>query len=206
MEQKISTGPLKQALKRYILFFRDLTRRVWDHLEIVVVLYLIHGGDKIKYLRWRGVRIGENCSIYTDIDAFGSEPWLIEIRDNVTLTRGVTFITHDGSSRIFRSEIPGGSKFGDRFGRILIHDSCFIGVNSIIMPDVEIGPRSIVGAGSVVNKNVPTETVVAGVPARVICALSEYIEKYKMKMITINAQNRNQLRNELTSYFWGEER
>lgn len=49
-----------------------------------------------------------------------------------------------------------------KFGRITIHDNSFIGVNSIIQPDVEIGPNAIVADGSVVTKNILPNTVVAG--------------------------------------------
>ena len=45
---------------------------------------------------------------------------------------------------------------------------CFIGARSIIMPGVEIGDGSIVAAGSVVTKNVPPRTIVAGNPARIL--------------------------------------
>ena len=45
------------------------------------------------------------------------------------------------------------------------------------MPGVHIGNHSVVGAGSVVTKNVPDYTVVAGVPARFICTTQEYAEK-----------------------------
>lgn len=152
------------------------------------------------------MKIGEGCVIMTAVDSFGSEPWLIELGNRVLLTRGVLFITHDGSSRLFRASIPNGSRFGNRFGRILVHDDSFIGVNSILLPGVEIGPNSIVGVGSVVNKDVPPNMVYAGVPARPICTLDEYIEKYKERMVPIQSADRAELRKELTTYFWGEPR
>jgi acetyltransferase-like isoleucine patch superfamily enzyme len=49
-----------------------------------------------------------------------------------------------------------------------IGDRCFIGARSIVMPGVRIGDQSIVGAGSVVTKDVPPNCIVAGNPARVI--------------------------------------
>ena len=74
------------------------------------------------------------------------------------------------------------------------------------MPGVCIGPDSIVGSGSIVTKNVPADTVVAGNPARVICTLEEYIERYRQKSIPVEAQDRAVLRRELTQRFWDEER
>jgi acetyltransferase-like isoleucine patch superfamily enzyme len=168
--------------------------------------FVLCKGDLIVYLRRQGVRVGENCEFWNLPGDYGSEPWLIEIGNNVTITAGVRLITHDAASRLFRKTLPNSSRFGNRFGRIHILDNCFIGIGSIILPDVKIGENSIVGAGSVVVQDAPPNTVVAGVPAREICSLPEYIEKYKKRMIPITATNRKDLRRELTMYFWGEER
>ena len=168
--------------------------------------FVLHKGNLISYLRYLGVRIGENCELWNQPVDYGSEPWLIEIGDRVTITYGVKLITHDASSRLFRKTLANSSPYGNRFGKIHILDNCFIGTDSIIMPDVTIGPNSIVGAGSVVVKDVPPDTIVAGVPARRIASLDEYIEKYKQKMLPIKSKNRGDLRQELSLYFWGEER
>ena len=49
---------------------------------------------------------------------------------------------------------------------IVIHDSVWIGAGAIILPGISIGEKSIVAAGSVVTKSVPSHTLVAGVPAK----------------------------------------
>lgn len=143
-------------------------------------------GDKIKYLRWLGARIGNNCSILNKIGEF-SEPWLIEIGNNVTITTGVLLVTHDGGSRLFRNVIPNANRvFGNGFGTIIIRDNSFIGTNSIILPGVIIGPNSVVGAGSVVTKNIPPGYVYAGNPAHKICTFDEYKSKYINTMVLIS--------------------
>ncbi len=53
-------------------------------------------------------------------------------------------------------------------GRILIEDDAWLGAGSIIMPDITIGRGAVVGAGSVVTKNVDPCHIVAGVPAKTI--------------------------------------
>jgi acetyltransferase-like isoleucine patch superfamily enzyme len=185
---------------------KTITQVILSILKKYFMYYIFFRGNKVRYLRWLGVKIGEGCVIQSKVEYFGSEPWLIEIGNSVAIANGVHLITHDGSSRLFRADLPGTSKFGNRFGRILIHDNSFIGVNAIIMPNVEIGPNSIVGVGSVVNKNILPKMVYAGVPAKPICTLDEYISRYKDKMIEINSDNREDLRRELTLHFWGEER
>jgi len=163
---------------------------------------MIYRGDRSAYLRHLGVRLGEQCIIHSY--SFGSEPWLVELGDRVVLAEGATFITHDGTHRIFRDRVPGLSKFGNSYGTIKVYNNCFIGMNTIILPDVKIGPNSIVASGSTVNKDIPPNTVVGGSPAKVICSLDEYVEKYKEKMFHISAVNRKELRRELTQKLWGE--
>jgi len=183
-----------------------MIKNVLKKITEKIKYYLVYRGNKVRFLRSMGVRIGEHCQILNHPHNYGSEPWLIELGDKVTITYGVFFLTHDASSRLFRESIPGSSPFGNRFGAIRVQDNCFIGVNSIILPGVSIGPNSIIGAGSVVVKDVSPNTVVAGVPAREISNLENYIKKYKGRMIPIKATNRADLRKELTQYFWGDER
>jgi acetyltransferase-like isoleucine patch superfamily enzyme len=121
-----------------------------------------------------GLKIGRGVRVIGRPD-FGSEPYLIEIGDHVTISSNVTFITHDGGTWVFRHLPP---YLGlQRFGRIVIGDNCFIGDGAIIMPDVSIGPNSVVGAGAVVTRSVSANSVVAGVPARRICSYEEYVER-----------------------------
>ncbi len=137
-----------------------------------------------------GVTIGSNCRIMGKrLNQFGSEPYLISIGNNVTITEDVKFITHDGGVGIFRKEIPGLNVFG----KIVIKDNCFIGVNSVLLPNIVIGPNAVVGAGAVVTKDVPENTVVAGVPAKRLMSIEEYKDKALQKgLIILNVNIDNQ--------------
>jgi len=57
-------------------------------------------------------------------------------------------------------------------GTITLEEDCWIGAAAIIYPNITVGKRSIVGAGAVVTKDVPPDTVVVGVPAKVIRKLN----------------------------------
>lgn len=90
---------------------------------------------------------------------------LITIGDGAYITAGVTILCHDASST---------SRLGFfHVAPVVIGKNAFIGVNSIIMPGVRIGDDSIVGAGSVVTKDVPGGTVVAGNPAKEILKVED---------------------------------
>lgn len=193
-------APLPRRSWRGML--RPASEKFWG----LTLRYLVFRGDPVAYLRHCGARIGDHCQILTHVKNFGSEPWLIAIGNRVTLANGVVLLTHDGASRVFRHTVPASSPWGNRFGRIVVGNNCFIGVNAIIMPDVSIGANCIVGAGSVVVSDVSPRSVVAGVPARQIATLDEYIARYRSKMIPLTATSRRALRHELTTHFWGESR
>lgn len=66
---------------------------------------------------------------------------------------------------------------------ISIGENCYIGNNVSIMPGVHIGNNVIVGYGSIVTHSIPDNEVWAGIPARRIESLQEYLEKNKDKYI-----------------------
>ena len=63
-------------------------------------------------------------------------------------------------------------------GRIVIDNNVFVGTRRVAMPDAEIGPYALVAAGSIVKRDVESGTVVGGNPARRICTLEEYTQRY----------------------------
>jgi acetyltransferase-like isoleucine patch superfamily enzyme len=140
---------------------------------LTLILY-----GNIKYARKKGVKIGNECRIYTR--SFGSEPFLITIGNRVTVTSGVRFITHDGSTWLMRDNK--GRRY--LYRPILIGDNVFIGVNSIIMPGIKICNNVIVAAGSVVTKSVPEGSVVGGVPAKIIANYKDLQEKILTNYLT----------------------
>jgi len=144
-----------------------------------------------------GVRIGDRCRIYSC--NFGTEPWLIHIGDHVCISNDVTFVNHE-LTWPFQDQYD--SLTG--FGPIEIRDNCQVGVRATILPNVTIGPNAIVGACSVVTKDVPPNTVVAGNPARTICTLEEYEQKCLARHIDI-PNDPAAARAVLEKRFWGDE-
>ncbi len=154
---------------------------------------------EINYYRKKGMNIGENCSLLGKVK-FGSEPYLISIGNNVKITDGVKFITHDGGVHVIRNinNLPN----IDKFGTIVIGNNVFIGTNSIILPNVTIGNNVIIGAGSVITKSITNNCVVAGVPGRVISTLEEYLKKNEESFLETKQLSYDEKSEFLKKYFF----
>lgn len=123
----------------------------------------------IEGLIRRGLKVGSNVRFAADVFLDPSHCSLISIGNHVTFAPNVRIIAHDASTKQFLGFT--------RIGCVRILDDCFIGDSVIVLPGVTIGPRSIVGAGAIVTRDVPADSVAVGHPAQVICALEEYLSK-----------------------------
>lgn len=125
------------------------------------------------YAKRIGVTVGQGCYISTK--HFGSEPYLIEIGNNVRLAMGVKFFTHGGLWP-FRN-IYDSIKELDYYGKIKIGNNVHIGEDAKVLPGVIIEDNCIIGAGSVVSKSVPSGAIVAGNPAKIVGSVDHFISK-----------------------------
>ena len=106
----------------------------------------------INCARYIGVKIGDNCRMYGSTN-WGSEPYRISIGNHVLISFGVTFITHDAATWVFREKEK--YKGVAKFGNIQVGNNVFIGARSMILPNVELGDDAIIAAGAVVTNSVP---------------------------------------------------
>ena len=153
---------------------------------------ILSSKDRADYYRKNKImKIGEGCEIDSDV-MIGSEPYLIELGDNVKVAALVKFITHDGGMHVLRKVYSDGSF--DKIGPIKVGSNVFIGMCSMIMPNVKIGDNVVIGAHSVVTKDVPSNCVVAGVPAKIICNIEEYYKKNKTKIYPTKQMSKTEKR------------
>lgn len=134
----------------------------------------------LKKMRRQGAKVGEFVQI-VDKSNFLYEPWcanLIEIGNEVVIAAGVRFVSHDSSYANIFGSVP------TKYGRIVIEDNVYIGVNAIILPGVRIGASSLIGAGTIINKNIPPRSIVVGNPCKIIGSIDDGLEKYKLNMQT----------------------
>lgn len=129
--------------------------------------------DPVRYFRSQGVEIGEDVEIFgANLFTFGSEPYLVSIGNQVTVSHKVDFITHDGGLRIARSKYPGAYLYG----RIQVADRCFLGAHCVLLPGARVGAGSVIGSGSIVAGEIPPGVVAIGAPAKPVKTVEDYIQ------------------------------
>lgn len=128
--------------------------------------FLQYGDLPTSYFIKRGMKVGRNFNRQSGTRLDPNNCWLIEIGDDVIMSNKVQVIAHDFSTMHLTGYV--------KFGKVIIGDRVFIGANSTILMNVHIGNDVIIGAGSLVNKDIPDGMVVAGIPARIICTTEEY--------------------------------
>lgn len=147
-----------------------------NQLRRLRIALIINSDKRNKYIKKHNIfkEMGEN--VFYQPRFIPSDPKLIKLHNNVIITSGVTFVTHDIFDQGINYINPD-NKIPTLYKPIEIMDNVFIGCNSIILGGVRIGNNVVVAAGSVVTKDVPDNSVVAGNPAKVIESFDEYLKK-----------------------------
>ena len=148
--------------------------------------------DMIRKASWKFVSEREiisediysllDCIVYVPTKTLIDEqyPWMISIGNHVRITEGVKILTHDYSWSVLKNYR--GGVFGAS-GIVEIGDNVFIGMNAIIERNVKIGNNVVIGAGSIVTKDCEENSVYAGVPAKRIMNIDEFLMKRRDKQL-----------------------
>lgn len=130
----------------------------------------------INFYRNKGIKIGKGTIFRypknTTIDTM--RPSLITIGNNVDINDHFSIKAHDFGHRVF---LPLFGEFLSSSGVVSIGNNVYFGTNVTVLKGGIIGDNCIIGAGSLVNKPIPSNSVAAGVPCRVICTIEEYYKK-----------------------------
>jgi acetyltransferase-like isoleucine patch superfamily enzyme len=117
---------------------------------------------RIKFHKWRGVNIGKNVYIGMQCSIDNAYPEYVYIEDDVSIASETLIIAHSNPYSHFQNVIT------SKVNPVLIRKGAWVAVRSIILPGVTIGENAIISAGSVINFDVPSCSVVAGNPAKII--------------------------------------
>ena len=117
-----------------------------------------------QYLKNRHIfaEVGENVLFLPRLVPL--YPELIKLHNNILISSGVQFVTHDASNAVLNK--MGIGKFPERIGCIEIMDNVYIGYNVTIMPNVRIGENVIIGANTIVTRSLESNGVYVGTPAK----------------------------------------
>ena len=123
-------------------------------------------------MRRLGCHIGKGCFIGDHIRIDGGHADMITVEDGVSIAGGTRLLCHQ---RDFTDYFVGSdyNALGYSIKPIVLKKGCLIGMESFVLPGVTVGEGAIVGAGSLVSKDIPEWTVATGRPAKVIRKIPE---------------------------------
>lgn len=134
----------------------------------------LHGQQHVDQLIAQGMTVGREVFIADDAYLDPGFAWLISIGDQTTIGPGVTILAHDATPKLRTGY--------SAVARVAIGARVFVGANSLILPGVAIGDDAIVGAGTVVRRDVVAGTVVTGNPAQEVGTTEEHTARHEAEI------------------------
>jgi acetyltransferase-like isoleucine patch superfamily enzyme len=129
-----------------------------------------------RLVQWQqlGARIGKDIYVGADVYVELDFVPLLTIEDGVVLARGVSILFHDSALNNIAGEAI-------KFAQVVLRKNCYIGANSTILCGVEVGVGALVGACSLVTKDIPPGAVAHGQPAQVMGTVQDLIVKQRLQ-------------------------
>lgn len=155
-------GAINKVYKIYRNAF--LLRFVMDSWLLSPIL---HRKVRPWILRKMGCKVGRNVFIGDKVSVDFRNPELITIEDNVYVTGHTILLCHKRDLTHYYMGVNH-ADLSYKTGAIHLCKGCSTGTGTLIMPGVTIGEGAIVGAGSLVTKDVPAWTIATGRPAKVV--------------------------------------
>ena len=154
----------------------SVLKGIWTHSLSILTMFSFPYQVTVTLHRMRGVKIGKQSHVARGVILDERNPELIEIGKGVAVTSGVMILCHQ---RDLSEYTPGMYAMHCPFkeGKVVVKDGAHLGIGSIIMPGVTIGEGAVIGAGSVVTRDIPPYCVAVGVPAKVIKTFEKQVNK-----------------------------
>lgn len=141
----------------------------------------------LQYLRSTGIQIGDPISFHGNVKTIRidvTRPSLVTIGDYVSFNANFALLTHDWGTFVFKNYYH---DFLPSSGKVIIGNNVVFGRDVTVLKGVTIGNNCIIGAGSIVTKDIPDNSVAVGVPAKVVSTLDDYYTK-RQKLCIPEAQ------------------
>ena len=180
--QESASKKLYWMLRRQIFFVQQ---RWFSFFSFLLLDNKSGGAFRAALLRWNGATVGGNCFVRGNLQI---QDWFfnLSLGDDVFINAGCCLDTSAPITIGDRAQlayqvtlITGGHEIGPHESRagahcpapIHIGKGAWIGARAVILPGVTIGDGAVVAAGALVAKDVPPDTLVAGVPAKTLRVL-----------------------------------
>jgi len=159
----------QEFMKRFLHVGEDVQIFYWALIlkpEVIELGDCLRIDDYARIEGGQGLKIGKYVHICSFASIFGGGR--AEIKDYCGITQGARLITGtEQATGVMTAAAPHYLR-DNLTGCIVMEPHSFIGANAVVLPNITIGKGAVVGAGSVVTKDVEPWDIVAGVPARVI--------------------------------------
>ena len=165
-EEEYGQVTIWQVIKRVYKTYRDAFL-----MKFVMNSWLLSPFLPRKIRPWAlrrvGCHVGKGCFIGDNVRIDTGHSDMITLEDGVSVAGGTRLLCHQ---RDFTNYYVGSDylKLGYTIKPIVLKKGCLVGMESFVMPGVTIGEGAIVGAGSLVTKDVPAWTIATGRPAKVV--------------------------------------
>jgi maltose O-acetyltransferase len=172
--------PLSPVVLRLMFDYEGLTpdelERLAAQLPRKVLRWLgsHHPDNRTRkiFFMMTGVHIGEGTNITPGLIVNDGYSGLVSIGERVSIATNVTLVADSNPNNSHLGALPYVKEHLIKTAPVVIEDDVWLGTNAVVLPGVRVGRGAIVGAGAVVTRDVPPFTVVAGVPARPVRALT----------------------------------
>ena len=162
------------------------------------------GRARADYIRRKHLygAMGTGCSIVKrKIPLYAN---LIRIGNNVHIASNVSFLTHDVTHRLLNQLDPE-HPVREHVGCIEVGNNVFIGSGVHILNNTKIGSNVIIGTCSIVTRDIPDNSVIAGVPARVIGRFDDFVAKMRIEPYPAELEPKAQEASpELAAFLWAK--
>lgn len=152
--------------------FKKIRYQIID--KLLKRINLLPASEFLAMLRYYGIVVGEDTYISPNAIIDFTRPSLVTIGNNCYLNSGFNLLTHDWVAGVMRHVY---GEFLNSSGRVTIGNNVGTGYNVTILKGVTIGDNVFIAANSLVTKDVPSNCVIGGQPAKVMCTLDDYRQK-----------------------------
>ncbi len=145
-----------------------MIKRIINTINAYISSHLYTPKERIRKY---GGKIGKGVFVAKDVVVDYDFVFLLEIGDGAVISARSIIELHDSCL----PNVLGRGK--NKVGRVTIGRRAYIGVNSVVLPGVAIGDGAIIGACSLVNRNIPSGQVWAGVPVAYLCTVNDLAKR-----------------------------